>query len=325
MRITTTAHILLAVRTLEATTTDGGDTTIVALPDCAQVCHERVLPQFQCAPGKPCHCDTDGALNEALSSCVIDSCATSMWGATSVTNATIQAQRLRADICKLPIRDRSSLVLGVAFTLFGLASLSLCARVASLFTLGSRRSFGADDTATALAYAVLLTLVISTYYAQQYGLGQDVWNVKVADVATFLRVSKSHPQKQLQPIDDTQWHFVSSILYYAIISLAKIAVVFLYLRTWPGHTRHWFVLCCRAVILVLFGFGLSSTLTTIFACSPVDLNWSLVFTQGGTCAVHRTVAAYIFGAINVLLNIVLMLLLASKSRKHRSAASGTIR
>ncbi|EME45827.1 hypothetical protein DOTSEDRAFT_171447 [Dothistroma septosporum NZE10] len=300
MRITTAAPLLLVQQILAASSSDGPDSVAVALPACAEDCSELILAKCHYAPGEPCCCNANGPLQKAQFTCVQDSCTGV--GGTSAPNATAQAQKLRAEARGYSNRDRSSLVLGISFALFGLATLIFFAKSASRFTAGSWGNFDMEDTAVALTYTLLVGLAVSTYYSHRNGLGSDVWDVDADHVAVLLK-----------------WNFISSILYVPIVFGAKVALVRFYLRTWPGHDKHWFVLCSRSTTVALVGIGIAAVFATIFACSPIELNWST--TPRPNCAADRVAVLYTFGGFDAVLNITVFLLPMSKLLRHRSAVA----
>lgn len=94
------------------------------LPACVTQCGIDVLPKFNCTIGDECYCATKGPVEDGLASCVIGTCPT--------LGEALEGLKFQALTCNYSnTRDISPLTSGVAYALFGLATLFTFARFLS--------------------------------------------------------------------------------------------------------------------------------------------------------------------------------------------------
>jgi hypothetical protein len=106
-----------------------------------------------------------------------------------------------------------------------------------------------------------------------------------------------------------QWYFFAELLYVAIVILTKIAVVLLYLRIWTMESiKPGFRAVCWVTIAVLVSTVLAFEFALIFRCSPINFAWNRVRTgESGRC-IDNDPLMYTFGALNILLDILVFVL-----------------
>lgn len=99
-------------------------TAALALPACVTQCGLDILPTYNCTIGADCYCARTGPLADDLASCVIGGCPT--------LGDALEGLKYQAKTCGYRTdRNVGPLTSGVAYALFGLASLFLFARFLS--------------------------------------------------------------------------------------------------------------------------------------------------------------------------------------------------
>lgn len=96
----------------------------LALPPCVTQCGIDILPQYNCTIGDECYCTSTGPIADGLASCIIGGCPS--------LGEALEGVKFQALTCGYRMdRDVGALTSGVAYALFGLATLFLFARFLS--------------------------------------------------------------------------------------------------------------------------------------------------------------------------------------------------
>ncbi|KAF4628473.1 hypothetical protein G7Y89_g9676 [Cudoniella acicularis] len=117
------------------------------------------------------------------------------------------------------------------------------------------------------------------------GLGDHLWNV---------------PPQNLVPIQ--KYYYISCILYVIIVFLAKLSVLFFYLRIFPGSR---FRLITKIAIVAVSCTLISFVFAVAFQCIPVRAVWDL--SVNGKC-IGLNGMVFAGGAIAIFEDIVIILL-----------------
>lgn len=124
LTITTLSVLVLLASCVNAALSPEAIDAALKLPSCVTQCAIDNLPRFNCTIGDPCYCAMSGPVEDAMASCVIGGCP-------SLGDA-LEGLKFQALTCDYRTdRNVGPLTSGVAYALFGLATLFLCARFLS--------------------------------------------------------------------------------------------------------------------------------------------------------------------------------------------------
>ncbi|KHN94093.1 uncharacterized protein MAM_08023 [Metarhizium album ARSEF 1941] len=154
--------------------------------------------------------------------------------------------------CSRPIRDKAETYQVVSNTLVIIAALFILQRFA--FKLYARLELGLDDWFTLLTLVTgIPSTVINAHFLTVNGIGRDIWTLTPEQITNF-----------------SLYFYIDEIVYLAEVSLAKLALLFFYMRIFPS----------RDVRRLLWGtivfdivFGLAFVLVAIFQCKPISHFW----------------------------------------------------
>lgn len=147
---------------------------------------------------------------------------------------------------------------------------------------------GIDDWITAfnlLAWsAYSLSVLIS---AIPEGLGKDDWDLTVHNVSMLSLHS-----------------FVGQLAYSIVNASIKLALLFFYLRIFPGRNIRRLLLGTIAVVIL---YATAFTITGVFLCRPVDYFWRQWTEDSyqGTC-INYLLPSYVYAAFGIFLDLFIM-------------------
>lgn len=160
--------ILVLSWTTWATAQSSGNTTntnpALALPSCVVTCAADVLPTYSCKPTNICFCTNDD-LAASLKACLVKSCQ---------TQDQLKAQKFRADTCGLPVRDKSSVVRGLVWSLFAIATFFTIARLLSRWPRLNGAGYHWDDWTLFALYPLAIVLLYAVNKDIDAGYGRDI-------------------------------------------------------------------------------------------------------------------------------------------------------
>ncbi|KAF7186473.1 Satratoxin biosynthesis SC1 cluster protein 4 [Pseudocercospora fuligena] len=257
-------------------------TAALALPPCVQTCGQQILPIYSCLPGDPSYCNRTGPVQTALSACVKSNC-------TSLS-AKLAGAKFTADTCHYPNPDLGPTTRATADTLFSLATFFVAARMLSRWKKIGGAGFWWDDFVAGLLYLPTVGLLVVTHFTVKNGSGQDVWQLSVERITRYM-----------------EWFLVGQVMVFIVMFGAKISILLLYLRIWPLDFRRWdfFRIACKITIVVLAMALISSVLTVIFSCRPIDAYWKLWLRPTSYC-IHSTDLHYSYAGINLTLDLIVL-------------------
>ncbi|KAM0415955.1 hypothetical protein ACHAPT_013109 [Fusarium lateritium] len=154
--------------------------------------------------------------------------------------------------CGAPIRDRSNEYVILSNTFAVVSALFFVQRFIS--KLYWRLPLGLDD------WLILITLlsgipssVITVHGTVANGLGRDVWTLTPSEITRF-----------------GLFFHIMAVLYFALVTLLKLALLFFYLRIFPstGVRR---ILWATVIFNSLF--GLAFVFAAVFQCQPISYFW----------------------------------------------------
>ncbi|GAO16357.1 hypothetical protein UVI_02049870 [Ustilaginoidea virens] len=131
-----------------------------------------------------------------------------------------------------------------------------CHRPRLAYKVYARLGLGLDDWFALITLLVgIPSSVINGHYLTVNGIGRDIWTLTPGQITDFNR-----------------YFYLDAIVYLAEVSLAKLAILFFYMRIFPS----------RGVKRVLWGtvafdcaFGAAFVLVAIFQCNPVSYSWAM--------------------------------------------------
>lgn len=183
--------------------------------------------------------------------------------------------------CNQPPRDRRDKYVLISNVFGILSALFVLQRFA--YKLWARMELGLDDWFTLVTICVgIPSTIINAHGVTDAGLGKDIWTLTAENITSFSR------------------HFyILEIIYFAEVSLLKLALLFFYVRIFPttGVKRViWGTIafnCC---------FGIAFVLVAIFQCRPISFYWTMWDREHeGTC-LNINVIAWSNAAISIALD-----------------------
>lgn len=204
LTITTLSVLVLLASCVNAALSPEAIDAALKLPSCVTQCAIDNLPRFNCTIGDPCYCAMSGPVEDAMASCVIGGCP-------SLGDA-LEGLKFQALTCDYRTdRNVGPLTSGVAYALFGLATLFLCARFLSRWPrlrgaglswddgeyLASKAGNGTDEITgvVLLCYVPVLGITVTMAYMQNFGAGKDMWTSDIDKVLKYATVCQPTPDQ----------------------------------------------------------------------------------------------------------------------------------
>lgn len=130
-----------------------------------------------------------------------------------------------------------------------------------------------------MGYFVLSTLVIPTMG------GVHQWNVRVRDMITILYVCVPlcliWKLRDLKLIETWQYYNIAAIIYGVVIAAVKLSLLLQYLEIFmPIRNYDFMVVVTYIIIGSNLIFYLACTFFEIFACTPREMFWNRLITNG---------------------------------------------
>ncbi|KAK8912764.1 Satratoxin biosynthesis SC1 cluster protein 4 [Metarhizium anisopliae] len=155
-------------------------------------------------------------------------------------------------LCNRPMRDKAATYQIVSNTLVIIAALFIVQRFAYKFY--ARLELGLDDWCTLLTLvAGIPSTVINAHFLTVNGIGRDIWTLTPEQITKF-----------------SLYFYMDEIIYLAEVSLAKLALLFFYMRIFPSRNVQRLL---WGTIAFDIAFGLAFVLVAIFQCKPVNYFW----------------------------------------------------
>jgi hypothetical protein len=125
------------------------------------------------------------------------------------------------------------------------------------------------------------------------GFGKHIWDLEDGDLLRILEYCTFSPTR-LEP-ESNNPVYIAENAYVVAITLAKISVLFLYLRLFEHHPS--FRLAAHITIVLTAVATLVLSFITIFACHPVAYFWDRDI-KGGQCLNINNIA-YAMAALSI--------------------------
>lgn len=235
--------------------------------------------QSGCNITDACFC-TDDTLDDKLETCILSSCP---------PDDQLAAAKFQANACNNPVRDRSSLVSSVTWSLFAVASLFTIARIFARWPVLRGAGYHWDDWTLFLCVPFAVAIAVAVTFDIKGGYGRDAWELNADQIEDFL-----------------YWFYICQPLYLVVIFGCKLSLVLLYLRTWPDKTVTKFRITCWFVVVALILTIIGTVLATIFQCLPVQYSWNMVAAEANSHCTDRVVQVYTIAAINIAFDAIVL-------------------
>ncbi|USW58983.1 hypothetical protein Slin15195_G123020 [Septoria linicola] len=183
---------------------------------------------------------------------------------------------------------------GMVLSIFGmcLATLFLMVRVYTKAFLA--RLFGIDDVALIISWVLSMAVQISiVHYMAEGIIGTHIWDISVEDLKSLVRVTA-----------------VNSVVYLAVMALAKFSILFFYLRL---SREKWFTRAIYATMGLVASFSVALMLALIFACKPFKRVWDPTITEG--YCLNRGKMYLATAGLNAATDVIMLLLPMPMLRK----------
>lgn len=171
----------------------------------------------------------------------------------SLTGLTLAVTKnLTATACNVPIRDKSGQYVAISNSFAIIAAVFVVQRFA--YKYWAKLDYGPDDWFTLVTILSSIPLTIFNAYPMvQNGIGRDSWTLALDSVINFVK-----------------YFLILEVVYFADIALLKLALLFFYIRIFPGPgVRR---LLWGTVILAVL-FGITFVFLATFQCTPIDYYW----------------------------------------------------
>ncbi|KAH7411240.1 hypothetical protein BKA64DRAFT_377076 [Cadophora sp. MPI-SDFR-AT-0126] len=209
--------------------------------NCTLVSLDRAGCEFTDIPNCLCTNDT---LQYDLSLCV--------FGACNQTEQITASEIFREQLCKdVPYPSRSSEIVRAEIILAAFTFPMIALRLISRVWIAQRVWW--DDWMVLFSGTLMIPMSTIPIYTSYHGLGKHIWNIPAEN------------SQQLQLL-----YFIATIIYVLVQNLAKLSILLLYLRIFPG-AKFRVVTKCAIIWQLIHTIIYISIL--IFQCSPVQSAW----------------------------------------------------
>ncbi|KAF7554798.1 hypothetical protein G7Z17_g2671 [Cylindrodendrum hubeiense] len=162
-------------------------------------------------------------------------------------------QNATAAYCLHPVRNRTATFVNVTIIFGTLTGVFVIGRFGIKFFILDR-DFGLDDLFVLLAFLCgLPSTVMNIYGTAGHGEGQDIWTLEFQQIYDF-----------------SYWFYVLEVVYFAQVSILKMAFLFFYLRIFSGPAQKvlWGTIIFNAL------YGVAFVFLAAFQCTPVSFFWN---------------------------------------------------
>ncbi|KAK6076408.1 CFEM domain-containing protein [Seiridium cupressi] len=262
------------------------NTALAELPPCALKCLLTAASTSACVPtDTACQC-ADAAFVASAELCVVTSCT---------IEESLSAKNTTQTMCGAPIRNKTVEYNVVSTTLMAIACLFVLVR------LGYRKFFtstdlGLDD------WFIFLTLincvpsaVINVSMLSANGLGRDIWTLTPDQITNFAL-----------------GFWIITLLYFSEVFVLKLALLFFYLRIFPGKNMRRIILGTVAFDIL---FGLGFIVTALLQCRPISYNWTNWRGEGGGQCINISAVAWANAAVSISLDLFMLAIPLSQLRE----------
>ncbi|CVK87955.1 uncharacterized protein FMAN_05259 [Fusarium mangiferae] len=190
------------------------------IPQCALQCVSQAVSQ---AGGSNYKCMDPDATKELIS-CISPICN---------AQETKTFLERRKQLCEAPLTDHRQSI-RIIVTLFAIiATVFIILRVSSRFIL--KTPWGSDDTSSLMTFLTLIPFTVFTILAIKAGVGMSAPLFNPKTISHLFRVLYTCPLLMSNDAKKSKWTFIVHIHYIIGVALAKISILFFYMRIFPDY------------------------------------------------------------------------------------------
>ncbi|PVI01895.1 hypothetical protein DM02DRAFT_500940, partial [Periconia macrospinosa] len=270
--------------------------SVTDFPPCTLECLIPAIPKSGCAiDDLNCTCNSK-YLTESLGDCLLEKCSLAAIQKTS---------RVQAALCNLPNDSQRHKIFIAAVVAYVLIGISAVLRILGNY-LANR--LGKDDLFVAVAYAMIIVAMWTTFALLETGLGRHLWNLEDGALLSFLRL-----------------FYISAIFYIALLGLLKIVVVLFYLQIFQSTYARFRIIAHILLVYITINTVIL-VLITILGCLPLGSFWNRDIK--GKC-LSLPAIGYAVGVSALIQDVILLVLPLAFLRKltmerSRKIASGLL-
>ncbi|KAK7418742.1 hypothetical protein QQX98_003760 [Neonectria punicea] len=196
--------------------------------------------------------------------------------------------------CGTPIRHNSIDYTAISAAFAIVSGLLVALRFA--FKISTKLHLGPDDwfTLTAAIASIPLT-TLAIYGISSNGLGHDIWTLSFSEIYNF-----------------SKYFLVMEVIYFAEITLLKIAMLFFYLRIFPSpRVRR--LLWGTIIFNIVFGVAFV-VVAAFIQCKPVSYFWQIWDDEHERRCLNQNAIAWSNAAISIALDLWMLAIPLSQIR-----------
>jgi hypothetical protein len=198
-------------------------------------------------------------------------------------------------LCDAPIRDNSPAYCALSIALAVISGIFVLQRF--FFKMYAKIDLGVDDWLTLATLGLNIPITtIAILPLVSNGMGRDIWTLQSEQIYTFGKL-----------------FFLNGVLYFAEITLLKLALLFFYLRIFP-HRRVrlviWYTVAFNSVTGIMFVL-----VTAFLQCRPISSFWTLWDGMHAGKCLDRNALAWANATISIALDIWMLILPLSQLKK----------
>ncbi|KAL3478856.1 hypothetical protein BJX99DRAFT_256063 [Aspergillus californicus] len=259
-----------------------------SLPHCAGTCFSATIFPT-CSETKQFLCATDYA---TVISCYERQCDLRdyLCGIPSLRVLRLGTDRPDAmntthTVCDIPPRSRQSTQIALGSAFIALTTVVVGLRLIGRPPLSA--SFGIDDAIGLLTYCTAMTDTVLMIKGAQVGWGTDMWALSRSEIIAQMK-----------------FFYVGIIFFYFSVSVAKLSILFFYLRIF---TTRPFKRVTYGVIALCSAYAIAVVFQSAFDCTPASFYWNRFDgVSQGTCLDYA--AFKVMPPVNIALDVVVMAL-----------------
>ncbi|GJN73914.1 hypothetical protein PLICBS_007997 [Purpureocillium lilacinum] len=230
--------------------------TLALFPKCAAPCLPLIVDKANNVAANETSLCTNQTVQDTVMLCVMGSCS---------IKESMFSKNLTTTACNEPIRDRSSRYIAISDAFSIIASIFVIQRFAYKFW--AKLDFGLDDLFTLITLIVSFPVTYFNAYTLVWnGVGRDSWTLSLDQVIGFVK-----------------YFYIMEVIYFAEVSILKLALLFFYIRIFPTTTVRRLLWGTIAVVSL---FGVTFVFLATFQCIPIEYYWWQWAADGvhhGTC------------------------------------------
>ncbi|KAH8674367.1 hypothetical protein BGZ60DRAFT_526338 [Tricladium varicosporioides] len=148
--------------------------------------------------------------------------------------------------------------------------------------------YGMDDWTMIAAMGFVVPLSAMAVILADHGLGKDIWSLPFDNITYILYI-----------------YYFDELLYLGSLSMVRVSILCFYLRIFPQKIFRGIIFAIIACNIV---YGTAFILVSIFQCIPVHAAWTGWDGTSQAKCVNVNVVGWTSGAINIVLDVIVLLL-----------------